>query len=93
MVGSLGFFEYEFMPFRLCNALAMFQQLMQKCLGELNLMYCLIYLDDMIMFSKDEDQHLECMRVIFNRFWAEHLNSSPQSVVCFRMKSHSSCTD
>ena len=38
------------MPFGLCNALAMFQRLMQNCLGEINLMYCLIYLDNIIVF-------------------------------------------
>ena len=57
-VGSLGFFECERMPFGLCNAPATFQRLMQNCLGELNLTYCLIYLDDVIMFSTDEDIHL-----------------------------------
>ena len=50
-IGNLGFFECDCMPFGLCNVLAMFQRLMQNCLGELNLIYCLIYLDDIIMFS------------------------------------------
>ena len=53
MVGSLGFFDCKHMPFGLCNVPAMFQQLMQNCLGELNLTYCLIYLNDVITFSKD----------------------------------------
>ena len=52
----------------LCNVPATFQWLMQNCLGELNLTYCLIYLDDVITFSKDKDDHLHCMRVIFDRF-------------------------
>ena len=68
MVGSLGFVECEHMPFGLCNAPTTFQWLMQNCLGELNLTYCLIYLNDVITFSKDEDDHLHCMRVIFDRF-------------------------
>ena len=50
MVGSLGFFECDCMPFGLCNVPAMFQWLMQNCLGKLNLIYCLIYLDDIIVF-------------------------------------------
>ena len=57
-VGSLGFFECEHMPFRLCNVPTTFQRLMQNCLSELNLTYCLIYLDDVITFSTDEDDHL-----------------------------------
>ena len=49
-VGNLGFFESDCMLFGLCNAPAMFQQLMQNCLGELNLIYCLIYLDNIVIF-------------------------------------------
>ena len=49
-VGNLGFFECDHMPFGLCNVLATFQRLMQNCFGELNLIYYLIYLDDIIIF-------------------------------------------
>ena len=47
-LGSMGLFECDRMPFGLCNAPATFQRLMQNCLSELNLMYCLIYLDDVL---------------------------------------------
>ena len=42
------------MPYGLCNAPATFQHLMQNCLGELNLTYTLMYLDDVIVYSKTE---------------------------------------
>ena len=45
-VGNLGFFKCDCMPFGLCNMQVTFQWLMQNCLGNLNLIYCLIYLDD-----------------------------------------------
>ena len=45
-VGNLGFFKCDHMPFGLCNVPATFQWLIQNCLGKLNLIYCLIYLDD-----------------------------------------------
>ena len=57
-VGNLGFFKCDRMPFGLCNMLATFQWLMQNCLGELNLIYCLIYLDNLIMFSLTMEEHL-----------------------------------
>ena len=57
-VGNLGFFEWDRMPFGLCNAPATFQWLMQNCMGELNLIYCLIYLDDLIVFSQMAEEHL-----------------------------------
>ena len=56
-LASMGL--YKCIPFGLRNALPTFQRLMQNCLGELNLTYCLIYLDDVIIFSKMEEAHLE----------------------------------
>ena len=58
--------ECESMPFGLCNAPPTFQRLMQNCLGELNLTYCLIYLDDVIVFSNMPEEHLRRMRVVFD---------------------------
>ena len=57
-VGSMGVYEFLRMSYRLCNALATFQRLMQNCLGELNLTYALIYLDNVIVFSRTEEEHL-----------------------------------
>ena len=57
-VGNLGFFKCNQMPFGLCNAPATFQRLMQNCMGELNLSYCLIYLDNLIVFFQMAEEHL-----------------------------------
>ena len=65
-LGSMGLYECESMPFGLCNTPPTFQRLMQNCLGELNFTYCLIYLDDVIVFSNTPDEHLQRMRVVFN---------------------------
>ena len=54
-VGSMGVYEFLRMPYGLCNAAATFQRLMQNCLGELNLTYTLTYLDDVIVYSKTEE--------------------------------------
>ena len=63
-VGNLGFFECDWMPFGFCNAPATF--LMHKCMGELNLIYCLIYLDDLIAFSLMAEEHLHQLHVVFD---------------------------
>ena len=63
-VGSMGMYEFLRMPYGLCNAPAMFQHLMQNCLGELNLTYALIYLDDVIVYSKTEEEHLVYLRAM-----------------------------
>ena len=70
-LGSMGLYECESMPFGLCNTPPTFQRLMQNCLGELNLTYCLIYLDDVIVFSDTPEEHLRRMRVVFDRL-CEH---------------------
>ena len=51
-LGSLGVYEFLRMPFGLCNAPVTFQCLMQNCLGELNLTYTLIYLNNIVVFSE-----------------------------------------
>ena len=58
-VSMLGFYECECMPFRLCNAPATFQHLMQNCLGELNYTTCLMYLDDVVIYSSTQEEHLD----------------------------------
>ena len=67
-VGNLGFYEFTHMPFGLCNASATFQCLMQNTLGELNLTCCVIYLDDVIVFGQTEEEHLERLCIVLERF-------------------------
>ena len=76
-VGNLGFFECEHMWFGLCNAPATFQTLMQNCLREMNLMYCLIYLGHVMVFSKTKEEHLQCLHIVFNCFREHNLKLKP----------------
>ena len=39
---------------------------MQNCLGELNLKYCLIYLDDIVIFLHIAEEHLYHLHVVFD---------------------------
>ena len=77
MVGSMGMYEFLRMPYGLCNTPATFQCLMQNCLGELNLMYALIYLDDVIVYSKTEEEHLVHLHAILERFMEHGLKLKP----------------
>ena len=83
-LGSMGLYEYESMPFGLCNAPPTFQRLMQNCLGELNLTYCLIYLDDVIVFSNIPEEHLRRMHVVFDRLHEHCLKLKPSKCEVFR---------
>ena len=82
-LGSMGLYEYESMPFGLCNALPIFQRLMQNCLGKLNLTYCLIYLDDMTVFSEMPKEHLQRMQVVFDCLREHGLKLKPSKCDVF----------
>ena len=83
-LGSMGHYECESMPFKLCNAPPTFQRLMQNCLGKLNLTYCLIYLDDVIVFSEMPEEHLQRMRVVFNCLQEHGLKLKPSRCDMFK---------
>ena len=83
-VGPLGFYECKWMPFRLTNAPATFHQLMQSCLGNLHLQYCIIYLDDIIVFSKILEEHLSRLRVVFEKCKKAELKLRPSKCEFFK---------
>ena len=83
-VGSMGMYEFLRMPYGLCNAPATFQRLMQNCLGELNLTYALIYFDNVIVYSRTEEEHLTRLRAVFERFRESGLKLKPSKCNFFR---------
>ena len=72
------------MPFGLVNALATFQMLMELCLGDLQLNCCLIYLDDIIVFSKAPKEHLTQLRVVFEKLKEAGLKLKPSKCEFFK---------
>ena len=78
-VGNLGFFNVNIyhLDCAIPNTPATFQRLMQNCLGELNIPYCLIYLDDVIVFSKMEEEHLQHLHIVFDHFREHNLKLKP----------------
>ena len=68
------------MPFGLTNASATFQHLMETCLGEIHLKWCIIYLDDIIVFSKTPEEHIERLKGIFEKLAAAGLKTQTEQV-------------
>ena len=60
-------FEFNQVPFGLCNALATFSRLMDGVLAGLHWETCLFYLDDIIVFSSTWEEHLARLRQVFER--------------------------
>ena len=55
------------MPFSLCNAPSVFQRQMNKMLGHLFfVVVCLDYLDDILVFSQDEEKHERHLKTVLS---------------------------
>ena len=67
MITPDGLFQWKVMPFGLCNAPATFQRLMDVVLSGLKWKECLVYLDDVLIFSKDWDEHLLHLNHVFDK--------------------------
>ena len=79
-----GFWECECMPFGLTNAPATFQRLMESCLGELHLSWCIIYLDDIIVFSWTPQEHVHRLRAVYSKLRAAGLKLKPSKCDFFK---------
>ena len=62
-----GHFEFNRMPFGLTNAALRCQQLMEFLSAGLQWHICLCYLDDIIIYSRSFSEHLQHLRLVFDR--------------------------
>jgi len=69
------------MPFGLCNASATFERSMEKVLHKVLHKICLVYLDDVIIFSKTFTGMLENLREVFLRLREEISKLTPKNVL------------
>ena len=60
-------YEFNQVPFGLCNAPATFSRLMDRILSGLHWETCLFYLGDIIVFSSTWEEHLARLRQVFDR--------------------------
>jgi len=62
-----GHFEYNVMPFGLTNALAIFQHLMNDVFREFLDDFVVCYLNDILVFSKNEEEHINHVRLVLEK--------------------------
>ena len=73
-----GLYEFLTMPFRLTNSGASFQRLMGDILRGLEYRFALIYIDDIIIFSKSVEEHLSHLEEVFRRLREVNVKLNPK---------------
>ena len=85
-VMPFGKYEFLMVPFGLAQAPAYFQLLMNKVLKGLK--FTMMYLDDIIIFSQDELQHLEHLEIVFSRLREAGLKMKRSKCDFFKSEIH-----
>ena len=62
-----GIYQFTRMPFGLKNAPMAFSMVMSQVLTGINWKFCLVYIDDIIIFSKSFHEHFEHLHQVFDR--------------------------
>ena len=83
-VGSLGFCEYNRLPFGLTNSPATYQRLMEDVFGDYHLKICLVYLDDLTIFSRTYEEHVDRLRKVFQGIREAGLKVAPTKCHFFK---------
>lgn len=65
-VTSSGFYEFLQLPFGLKNAAASFQRLMEIVLKDFKGKHCFVYIDDIVVYSRNEAEHLVHLSQVFS---------------------------
>ena len=76
-----GVYEWLRMPFGLRNAPISFQMIMTQVLRGLNWKFVLVYVDDILVFSKSFEEHLWHLEQVFNRLRDANLTLKPSKCV------------
>ena len=84
--GCLGFYEWIRLPMGLSNSAACFQRVMESVMGSLNLQSCLLYLDDIIIFSDSWENHLLRLDMVLTRLEEAGLKLKPSKCCLFQPK-------
>ena len=82
--GPLGFYEWNRLPFGLCNSGATFQRMIEKALYGILHTDCMAYIDDIVVFARSEAEHLEKLARVFERMRKHGLKLKPQKCHLFQ---------
>ena len=81
-----GCFRYKVLTFGLTTAPSVFQRLMDLVLCGLTYLRCLVYTDDIIVFSRDFDAHVQRLQEVFDRLRGANLKLHVKKCCLFQHK-------
>src|SRR5581483_1613593 len=84
-ITKFGTYEFKVMPFGLCNAPATFQRTMDYVLRDIRNEFVMVYLDDVIIYSKTFEEHMIHIKEVFNRIREANLRLKAEKC-CFAEK-------
>jgi len=87
-VTPFGLHQFRVMPFGLCNAPSTFQRLMELALTGLHWSICLVYLDDIIIYSRTVGEHLQHLQEVLQRLRAAGLKLKPSKCYLLQKSVH-----
>lgn len=79
-----GLFERCVMPMGLTNALSTHQGRLEEALGDLSNSICVVYLDDIVVFSKSEAEHVKNTKRVLEKLQEEIFYCSQKKSKLFR---------
>ncbi|KAL5004187.1 hypothetical protein ScPMuIL_017643, partial [Solemya velum] len=79
-----GLYHFNVLPFGLCNAPSSFERLMERVLSGLHWKICLIYIDDIIIYSQTFDQHMDRIQQVLDCLHEAGLKLKPQKCHLFK---------
>lgn len=68
-----GLYKYLLMPFGLCNAPSTFQRMIDQSLGEYHDQFCVAFLDNILIFSKTPEEHVQHLSLVLEKFMKANL--------------------
>ena len=80
----VGLFEWNVLPFGLCNAPATFCRLMEMVLADILWKHCLVYLDDVIAYGKTFESTLTSLREVLKQLLSNNLKLKAKKCEFFR---------
>ena len=82
----IGLFEFNRMAFGLCNAPATYQRLMQDIFRDDIFNVLLVYLDDILVYSRTMEEHIKRLELVFRKLHQQGLKLELRKCSFFQKK-------